>query len=161
MPDWRYGSRGFPWAFRFFGLTIGGGMDLKLDISGLDAFKNAADASLAKIDMDYIGYKIANVDIPKQFDMTIAPNGSKWAAIKPREPHRNQNNRPLNDTYRLRNSFEYRVVGKLEVLIYTNVDYAAVHQFGTKKVKQRKILPTQDSETGYWHGVVQAYFDIR
>ena len=136
-------------------------MEFKLDISGLDAFKNAADASLDKIDMDYIGYKIANVDIPKQFDLFVAPNGSKWAAIKPREPHRNQNNKPLNDTLTLRNSFEYRVVGKLEVLIYTNVDYAATHQFGTKKVKQRKILPTQDSETVAWRGVVQAYFDIR
>jgi len=81
------------------------------------------------------------------FQQGISPTGSKWPALKQqRPPHRNQNNKPLLDTYKLQESVTEKTAGHLEVVsdqgltLGTYVEYASTHQEGSGPIPQRQFL---------------------
>jgi phage virion morphogenesis protein len=73
--------------------------------------------------MTGIGASLAD-EIRGSFKSGADPYGNKWKPLKTRA------GQPLLDTGRLRNSINYNVTKKDEVVIGTNVFYAPVHQFG-------------------------------
>lgn len=132
-------------------------MEFKLDISGLDALKNASNEELDKIDMGAIGALIT-ASVKSEFDASQDPFGNPWAALKrPRPKSRNQNNKPLLDSGKLKNSFSYRVLSVNSVEIGTGVSYAPYHQRGTSKMPARKMLP-ETSMPQAWDNIITAYF---
>ncbi len=81
------------------------------------------------------------------FQRGVSPTGANWPALKhPRPPHRNQNNKPLLDSYKLQKS----VTGKTEdslasanneaLVLGTDVEYAVIHQEGSGNIPQRQFL---------------------
>lgn len=93
------------------------------------------------------------LDIKKLVDdafyKSIDPNtGTAWqplaeSTIKKR---RQGSSKPLIDTGRLRGSIATKA-GDKSITYGTNVVYGGPHQFGTKKIPQRRFLPT-DFSTG-------------
>lgn len=94
------------------------------------------------------------------FQRSASPTGANWPALKhPRPPHRNQNNKPLLDTYKLQKS----VTGKTEnslasanneaLILGTDVEYAMIHQEGLGNIPQRQFLgfseKVKDNATTY------------
>lgn len=79
------------------------------------------------------------------FRKSVAPDGTKWAPLKVR------NGKPLEDTGRLKNSFTTQIDptrGRIEV--GTNVEYANIHQEGTKNVPARPMLPAENELPDRW-----------
>ncbi len=82
------------------------------------------------------------------FQSGTSPGGAKWPALKrPRPPHRNQNNKPLLDTYKLQKSVtEEGAEDHLESItdqglnLGTYVEYAGTHQFGRGAIPARPFL---------------------
>lgn len=73
------------------------------------------------------------------FQNGTAPDGSSWPALKhPRPPRRNQNNKPLLDSYRLLKSVTNNTSDHVEgvsdeaMTLGTYVEYGPPHQDGTK-----------------------------
>ena len=131
----------------------------KLKISGnASAIKLALNAAVDKIDMVEIGEIIAN-EVQRGFDTSTDTNGTRWQPLKrPRPLGRNQNNKPLIDTGNLRASIGYKQTGKLSVRIYTNVEYASVHQNGTIKVPARPFFPERELPKG-WALAIKKVFE--
>ena len=73
--------------------------------------------------------------VMKGFRESRDPYGKKWAPIKHRK------GRPLLDTGRLRSSFFGLVQGD-GFKLGTRVSYAGFHQNGTKRIKQRMMIPS-------------------
>ena len=82
------------------------------------------------------------------FQSGTSPGGAKWPALKrPRPPHRNQNNKPLLDTYKLQQSVtEAGAEDHLEsvtdqgAILGTYVEYAGTHQSGYGAIPARPFL---------------------
>ena len=77
-------------------------------------------------------------------------NGKKFAPLKPSTIRQKQRQgkvpyKILRDTGQLLNSLNYKTIPNGVVIGY-DVPYAVYHQFGTRKMAQRKILPTDESE---------------
>ena len=101
------------------------------------------------------------LDIKKLVDdafyKSIDPNtGVAWKPLQesttdrrrqgPGPASRKRIHKPLVDTGRLRGSIATKAFDK-SITYGTNVEYAGPHQFGTKKIPQRRFLPT-DFSTG-------------
>jgi phage gpG-like protein len=73
-----------------------------------------------------------------------SPDGINWKALSPTtiKQRRNNSDKILNDTGRLKGSFAH-VATNSHVEITTDVEYAAFHQFGTSKMVARKFFPTE------------------
>lgn len=76
--------------------------------------------------------------------------GNKFAPLKPSTIKQKQRQgkvpyKILRDTGQLLNSLNYKTIPNGVVIGY-DVPYAKFHQYGTKKMAQRKILPTDESE---------------
>ncbi len=89
-------------------------------------------------------------DIKEKFVDEKDVNGKRFAPLKPSTIKQKQSEnkipyRILRDTGQLLNSLNYSISGN-EIRIGYAVPYAKYHQFGTKKMAQRKILPTKDEE---------------
>lgn len=81
------------------------------------------------------------------FQQGTSPTGERWTALKyPRPPHRNQNNKPLLDSYKLQESVTGKTADHLEAVsneeltLGTYVEYAGIHQEGSGRIPQRKFL---------------------
>jgi len=81
------------------------------------------------------------------FQRGISPTGAGWPALKrPRRPPRNQNNKPLLDTYRLQKSVTEKTEDHLEatsdqgLTLGTYVEYAGIHQKGSGRIPQRQFM---------------------
>ena len=72
-----------------------------------------------------------------QRNFTAGGRPTKWAALKHRY------GQPLRDTGRLMNSISAQPVGDRTVLVGTNVVYAAIHNFGGKAGRGRKVTIPQ------------------
>lgn len=66
--------------------------------------------------------------VQESFELSRAPDGSAWAPIKPRKGR--EGGKPLVDTARLRNSFNVSVRTYQGFTISTDVEYAAIHNYG-------------------------------
>lgn len=102
-------------------------------------------------------------DAQLRFKDSKDPYGAQWQRLKAstiagrrKGPGAGQA-KPLLDTGRLRNSVTYRLDGPSAVVVGTNVDYAAVHQFGgtinfaarSVKVRLRQIVVKRADGTSY------------
>lgn len=85
-----------------------------------------------------------------------SPEGKKWATVKKRGKKKPPF-KPLIDTSILRNSFTF-LANKNGVEVGTNTKYAAVHQYGYKKIPQRNFLPINELPKG-WVKSVETQMD--
>lgn len=67
--------------------------------------------------------------IHQRFNQGVAPDGSPWAPLAPSTLARKKGPGILRESLHLQGSFRYQV-GNDELLVGTNVPYAAAHQFG-------------------------------
>lgn len=70
------------------------------------------------------------------FEKESDPYGSKWAALKYRS------GRILQDTGRLRSSVHRQSATANRVSVGLSATYASFHQFGTRRMPRRAMLPT-------------------
>lgn len=72
-----------------------------------------------------------------------SPDGINWKALSPQTIKRRRNNsdKILNDTGRLKDSFAH-VATNSHVEITTDTEYAPFHQFGTSKMVARPFFPS-------------------
>lgn len=69
--------------------------------------------------------------------------------------------KPLLDTGRLRNSITYRLIGRHAVEIGSNVEYAAIHQFGGMAGRGRKVkIPARPYLATRERGLPREYGEI-
>ena len=85
--------------------------------------------------LDVIGARLVT-SVQHRFETETAPGGEPW---KPSVRAREEDGQTLTDTGRLRASITHRL-GPGEVVIGTNVVYAAIHQFGGQ-TQPRVIRP--------------------
>lgn len=71
----------------------------------------------------------------------VDPWGNRWRPLSPYTVRKKGHATILYDTGRLLRSYHWRLEGNNAVRFGTDVPYAAVHQFGTKRVPRRPILP--------------------
>jgi phage gpG-like protein len=107
--------------------------------------------------------------VTDEFRQSMDPYGKPWAPVdRSRGRDRRararraaagkpvRNDKPLVDTGRLRASVVARAEGSI-VRISLPVEYASYHQYGTRRIKRRQILP--EADTGglppKWLGVMQ------
>jgi phage gpG-like protein len=96
-------------------------------------------------------------EVADEFRRSRDPYGNPWAPVnRSRGKDRRARARrlaagkpvkadkPLVDTGRLRGSVVARAVGT-EVRIALPVEYASYHQYGTRRIKRRQILPEADT----------------
>jgi phage virion morphogenesis protein len=97
------------------------------------------------------------------FEREASPYGEKWAPLKPAtilgRARRFKTDkakqaavadpRILQDTGTLRSSIEIQSVGNDHVTVWSRVEYAAVHQFGStrKNIPAREFFPMHDDST--------------
>lgn len=115
------------------------------------AFTALKNASIGVAEpLKTIGRTIVTSNIPLQFRNESDPYGLRWKALSKKTQARrrkgkrkNKRNKILRDTGHLAKSFTFQA-RKNTLLIGTNVEYAAHHQFGTGDIPQRAMLPTED-----------------
>lgn len=91
------------------------------------------------------------------------PYGVKWRALKASTiaRRRKRSSKPLLDTGRLRNSIASRLVGPAAVEVGSNVAYAAIHQFGGRAGRGRKVqIPARPFIATRERGLPRAYGEI-
>lgn len=98
-------------------------------------------------------------DAQMRFKASKDPYGVPWRRLARRTiaQRRGKSDKPLLDTGRLRNSITYRLIGQHAVEIGSNVEYAAIHQFGgtvqhgarSLKVRLRQIVVKRADGTSY------------
>ena len=83
-------------------------------------------------------------DVIDHFSEEKSDFGS-WPSLK--RPRPSGGNKILQDTGRLRMSNRWRTVGSEEAHVFNQVEYAAVHNYGSQKknIPQRKFLWLSDS----------------
>lgn len=129
-------------------------MSQDIGIEDLDGFlkgivgvtkKPAAEGAMQQI------VDLTKTNLNAGFDSGTAPDGSKWPPLKhPRPPHRNQNNKPLIDSEKLKNSVVGQTQDHLEavsdegLVLGTFVEYAMFHQNGTSNIPQREFMGFSD-----------------
>ena len=78
-------------------------------------------------------------DVIDHFEETKGPK-SKWERLK--NPRKNGTSKPLNDTGRLKGSINIKALKK-EAHVFTNMKYAAIHNFGGKAGRGKKVTIPQ------------------
>ena len=97
----------------------------------------------------HAAFEAIGEDIKKNVAMCFrdeqSPDGVNWKALSPQtiKRRRNNSNKILNDTGRLKGSFAH-IATNSHVEITTDVEYAGFHQFGTSKgLTARPFFPNQ------------------
>lgn len=94
-----------------------------------------------------------------RFEHGEAPDGSAWAGLKqPRKGRKGGSAQVLVDTGQLRNSITKQILGGSALIIGSNADYAAWHQFGTRYVPARPFLGVSDDLIQSAQELIHAYF---
>lgn len=91
------------------------------------------------------------------------PYGLPWRPLSPRTVARRRkgSSKPLLDTGRLRNSITYRLLGSTGVEIGSNTAYAAIHQFGGRAGRGRKVgIPARTFIATRERGLPRSYDEI-
>lgn len=136
------------------GVTLRNPLDLR------DLQQRLKDAARGKF-IPELGRRVAAAlmkEVADEFRHSRNPYGKPWAPLA-RERARNlranrrraakgkppRRSKPLIDTGRMRGSVIARAVGS-EVRVSIPVDYASYHQYGTRTIPQRQMLP--EASTG-------------
>lgn len=94
-----------------------------------------------------------------RFEHGESPAGSKWAGPKQRRKGRKGGSaQVLVDTGQLRNSITKQILGSSVLMIGSNADYAAWHQFGTRHIPARPFLGVSDDLIQSAQELIHAYF---
>ena len=88
-----------------------------------------------KVAMDIVGAK-GFKDVMQHFRDEAGPS-RKWTPLK--RQRKRGGSKVLQDTGRLRQSTRFKTVGNV-ANIFNNVKYAGIHNFGGKKIPQRKFM---------------------
>jgi len=85
--------------------------------------------------------KLIVEDAYRNFDTQGYTYGRAWTPLKPGTVRQRGNARPiLIRSGRLMRGTKVKSVSKTNTIVHNPVDYALYHQFGTRKMAQRKIL---------------------
>lgn len=87
-----------------------------------------------------------------RFEHGKAPDGTPWKGLQSRE------GQTLVDTGTLRSSITKQLLGSSTLLIYTDVNYAGFHQFGTRHIPARPFLGVSDDLIQSTKELINAYF---
>ncbi len=91
------------------------------------------------------------------------PSGRNWQALKraalAQKRAENKSTKILERNVILKNSFNYRLVGKASLLFGTPIEYAAIHQFGGKTAPHT-IMPYRKKAL-YWIGAAKPVKKVR
>ena len=106
--------------------------------------------------LDEIGESLETRTV-RRFETQQGPDGVPW---KPSYRAVRQRGQTLRDTGRLRDSITHRVSpGGDEVAIGTNVEYAAIHQFGGKTPP--RIIRPRSKKALFWPGAAHPVKSVR
>lgn len=81
----------------------------------------------------------------KRWDLQVNSDFEKWLPLSPSTIQRKGHAQILYDTGVLKDSIEYEVYNNGYEL-FTNIDYAPYHQFGTGSIEKREFLGFEDEE---------------
>lgn len=87
--------------------------------------------------------KLTRRMISEGFDKSQDPYGRAWKQTK-------QPNKILVKTTRLRRSFRVTPLGRKSMMIRTGVFYAKFHQYGTRYIDVRKMIPEPGRPSTKW-----------
>jgi phage virion morphogenesis protein len=92
--------------------------------------------------LNNIGNLLAS-EIGESFENERSPNGKKWKALKAstinaRKRKGSSSEKILQDSYQLSESFDFSVRGNT-IIVGTDKEYAAIHQFGGKAGRNKKV----------------------
>ena len=143
-------------------------MDIHIQTGGLEHVKRLLNVQAEKLEdltdyWDSVGKYMEKKTIQERFEKEQAPDGTKWKPLSPArikqrlKRHKRGNMKILSDTGELRR-IHYEA-GKNYVQIGTNVKYAKVHQFGSKKknIPARPFLGVNEYELRHIKGMLTSY----
>lgn len=91
----------------------------------------------------------ARTEIVLGFSGGRDPYGNRWAPLKATRGRR-VGGQPLRDTGRLQNSFNVQRT-ETGITIRSGVSYAGYHQYGTRRIPVRAMVPARRDDLGpYW-----------
>lgn len=93
----------------------------------------------------------------QRFIQQISPDGQPWEPLAASTLRYKQSGTILRETSRLFNSIGYDVRGS-EARVFTNVEYARYHQFGTRKMSARPFLGFSDRDVREINGIFERYY---
>ena len=116
---------------------------IRIDVNASDALASLGRAAARLADpalmLDEIGGRL-EASTRQRFEVGVGPDDVPWKPSLRAQEHGGQT---LVDTARLRNSITHVVNGS-ELLVGTNVIYAAIHQFGGRAGRDRSVeLPAR------------------
>jgi phage virion morphogenesis protein len=124
------------------------------DLAKLDGliatFRRAADPGMLEKMNRTIAENLVT-QVRMGFRLSRDPYGTAWKPLKgarTRNKRGGDRGKPLVDTGRLRGSLSYSDVSPRGFRLGSNVAYAPVHQYGSRKIPARPMLPTRDKGLG-------------
>lgn len=119
---------------------------LSITTKGTDELTRNFRQMEKKVKNHKVLYKRIGIKLVKWIDDNFKAEGieEKWAGLKPRTIARRRkgSSKILQDTGGLRASYDYKV-GSRSVKIGSGKDYAKHHEFGTKYIPKRPMLPSK------------------
>lgn len=122
-----------------------GGFQVTVDDAAVQERLNRIEAATGDLSraLDETGIFLVN-RIRRQFDLESAPGGGRWTPLK-----RHRDGRMLQLSQRLHDSITSKATSS-EVVIGTNVPYAAIHQFGGKT--RPHVIRAKNKQALAWPG---------
>ena len=143
-------------------------MDIHIQTGGLKHIQQKLKIQAEKLEdlkgyWDLVGRFMEKRTIKERFDKEQTPDGTKWQPLSPArvkqrlKKHKKGNFKILSDEGYLRR-IHYEA-GKNYVQIGTNVKYAKVHQYGSKKrnIPARPFLGVNEYELRHIKGMLTSY----
>jgi phage gpG-like protein len=90
----------------------------------------------------------ARTEVVLEFERGADPYGRAWLPLQARRGRR-VGGRPLLDTGRLRSSW-FAAATATGIVVRTNVGYAGYHQWGTRRIPARPMLPVGRDVGPFW-----------
>jgi len=110
-------------------------------------------ADMPEIALRLAAPKIA-ASIAKQFDEGRDAYGNAWAPLSLSTIQKGRSPPPLTDTTKMRGTVKVEPRGADQLVAYVADDPALFHQYGTKNMPARPILPTGEVPEA-WANVIQ------
>ena len=123
--------------------------DIDIEVN-LDQFQKLADNLAKNINPERILDEASALilsRIRRRFLAETAPDGTKWKpSLAATNRRKKGNTGTLFNTGRLFRSIQSAATGPNERSIFTDVEYAPYHQFGTSRLPQRKFLGVSNED---------------
>ena len=87
--------------------------------------------------------------VAEGFKGGFAPSGTSWAPLSPSTLSRGRSAPPLTDTGALSSTMR-SLPGATQIVMSATAPYSSFHQFGTKNMPARPILPEGDALPQTW-----------